>query len=451
MRMAFGSLFVTIKYTYVRGKTTIYQRAVPVDLRERYPSPTIKKVLPTVDAVKVAKMVDQLNRQLAAEWAGLRASPTTSPQALAAHSDKFLADWGLVPHSPANDSTAVDLLHEYFEDKRGRHAGGDEDEYRTAHPTDYLTPVEAAAWKRLHTKPKATINDALEVYIETHTKRNRPAFVTNTRRTVGGLVRLMGNKAIEDFTREDARVYITATLEKGSKTTTVRRHLNVFVAMWGAYKRERAPQMFNPFERLSIAGEGEDSEERESYTYDQLAALYAASRAKDDDRRWLFALMLDTGARLSEMAGLLLSDIHLNSPVPYVNIQRHPWRRIKNDNSVREVPLVGASLWAAKRIHADAVKGQRFAFPRYASEAGCKGNSASATLVKWIRSTGIDGVNHELRHTISDRLREVECPKPIMDAIEGHGKRDHSDGYGQGYSLKVKREWLDRVALKVPA
>jgi len=34
-----------------------------------------------------------------------------------------------------------------------------------------------------------------------------------------------------------------------------------------------------------------------------------------------------------------------------------------------------------------------------------------------------------------------------MGAIEGHGKQDVADGYGHGYSLAVKREWLDKVAL----
>jgi len=454
MHLAFGSLSVTIKHTYPRGNSTIYQRSVPVDLRDRYPSATIKKTLPTNDPVKVAKMVDQLNRQLAAEWAGLRASPTASPQTLTVHADKFLADWGLKPTDPTNDPAAIELLYNHFDDKRGQFAGRDDEAYRAAHPTDYLTPVEEAAWKRLHTKPPARISDALDVYLETHTKRDNATFTTNARRTVGGLIKLMGDKAIADFTRDDARRYVALSLEGGAKTTTVRRHLNVYVAMWGVYKRERDQSIFNPFEKLAIAGEGEDSDKRDTFAPDQLKAIYAACVAKDDDCRWLFALMIDTGARLAEMAGLALSDIKLDAPIPHVVIQPHPWRSLKNKNSAREVPLVGATLWAAKRICANATKGQRFAFPRYtktspaSKEGRCNSNTASATLIKWVKSLGIDGLNHELRHTLSDRLREVECPKPIMGAIDGHGRQDIADGYGHGYSLKVKQEWLARVALQ---
>lgn len=79
MRLALGPLQVTIKYTYPRGKTTIYQRVVPTDLRDRYPGATIKPDLKTSDPLKVARMVDRLNRKYEAEWEGLRAAPGSSP------------------------------------------------------------------------------------------------------------------------------------------------------------------------------------------------------------------------------------------------------------------------------------------------------------------------------------------------------------------------------------
>ena len=45
---------------------------------------------------------------------------------------------------------------------------------------------------------------------------------------------------------------------------------------------------------------------------------------KDDDLRWLVALLSDTGMRLGEAVGLLKSDIYLTSDIPYVNIRPHP-------------------------------------------------------------------------------------------------------------------------------
>mgnify|MGYP001244153418 CR=1 FL=1 len=78
----------------------------------------------------------------------------------------------------------------------------------------------------------------------------------------------------------------------------------------------------------------------------------------------------------------------------------------------------------------------------------CASDTASATLVMWVRSLGIDGVNHELRHTLADRLRAVQCPKPALTAITGHSKQDVSDGYGsEGHPLIVKASWLAKVAM----
>lgn len=82
MHVALGPLQVTIKYTYSRGKTTINQRAVPTDLRDRYPGATVKQDLKTTDPVKVARMVSRLNQRYEAEWEGLRAAPESSPESL---------------------------------------------------------------------------------------------------------------------------------------------------------------------------------------------------------------------------------------------------------------------------------------------------------------------------------------------------------------------------------
>ena len=60
-------------------------------------------------------------------------------------------------------------------------------------------------------------------------------------------------------------------------------------------------------------------------------------------------MISDTGMRLSEAVGLLTSDIILSTEIPHVNIINHPWRRLKTKGSNRTIPLIGASLWAAKK------------------------------------------------------------------------------------------------------
>ena len=61
-------------------------------------------------------------------------------------------------------------------------------------------------------------------------------------------------------------------------------------------------------------------------TDENIKRVQAQCRQIDDDMRWLVALLSDTGLRLAEGAGLLKTDIHLDCEVPFVRIQKHPWR-----------------------------------------------------------------------------------------------------------------------------
>ena len=83
----------------------------------------------------------------------------------------------------------------------------------------------------------------------------------------------------------------------------------------------------------------------------------------DDDLRWLLALLIDSGLGLGEASGLATDDIVLDHEIPHVKVKPHPWRRLKTIGSERDVPLVGISLWAAKRIKEQGGS-QSFAFPK---------------------------------------------------------------------------------------
>jgi integrase len=95
------------------------------------------------------------------------------------------------------------------------------------------------------------------------------------------------------------------------------------------------------------------------------------------------------------------------------------------------VPLVGASLWAAKRLQ---THDSSFAFPSYCSQTVCKANSASGALNKWMKPrVRVDGVVHSFRHSLRDRLRAVECPSDIIDQIGGWSSGTVGSSYGKGY------------------
>ena len=176
---------------------------------------------------------------------------------------------------------------------------------------------------------------------------------------------------------------------------------------------------------------------------DVLAAVQEECRHLDDEPRWLIALISDTGMRLAEAAGLLSEDIRLDTEIPYIKLCEHAWRTLKTSSSQRKIPLVGMSLWAAQRIKE---QNTTFAFPKHCNEQKCNSNSASAALNKWLKPRVPDDcVIHSFRHSLRDRLRAVECPADIIDAIGGWTTEGVGHQYGTGHNVEVMHNWLRKI------
>jgi hypothetical protein len=52
---------------------------------------------------------------------------------------------------------------------------------------------------------------------------------------------------------------------------------------------------------------------------------------------------------------------------------------------------------------------------------------------------------HSFRHSLRDRLRAVECPSDIIDAIGVWKTAGVGHGYGNGYPLEVLEKWMDKL------
>ena len=167
----------------------------------------------------------------------------------------------------------------------------------------------------------------------------------------------------------------------------------------------------------------------------------------DDEARWLVALISDTGMRLSEATGLHIDDIKLDCEIPHIDLKPHAWRGLKTKGSQRQIPLVGASLWAAKRVKANNTASP-FAFPNYKSAKGTNANSASAAINKWLKPRVPEGcVIHSFRHSLRDGLRAVQCPSDMIDQIGGWTTAGVGQGYGEGYRLMALNKFLIKFTL----
>jgi len=189
----------------------------------------------------------------------------------------------------------------------------------------------------------------------------------------------------------------------------------------------------------------DNAQSRQPISMEDLKKVQSLCKDIDDEMRWLVALISDTGMRLGEAAGLLKEDIKLDDRIPHIDLKPHPWRTLKTKGSQRLIPLTKEALWASQRL-LEANNDSIFAFPRYCDERSCKANSASGGLNKWLHQYVPDNcVIHSFRHSLRDRLRAVECPSDIVDAIGGWKTSGVGHGYGNGYPLEVLQRWMKRI------
>ena len=287
---------------------------------------------------------------------------------------------------------------------------------------------------------------AVAVYLRLKGHTRPQTFETAVRRSCGYLVDCCGMKELAAYTRSDATKFRDYLFQKGLNGASVARVFGTVKAVINLALSEFGLNITNPFSNVYF-DQSVGVKERQPVSVDDIRKVQKACYDADDDRRWLIALIADTGMRLAEAAGLLKSDIVEDGGVLCVRLRPHPWRSLKTASSSRIIPLVGSAKWAAERILA-ASDGSPFAFARYNDGVRTNANSASAALNKWLKANiGPEFSIHSFRHSMRDRLRAVECPSDIIDQIGGWLTHGVGHAYGKGHPITIIGKWLSQVAI----
>ena len=263
-------------------------------------------------------------------------------------------------------------------------------------------------------------------------------FTRAAQRNANIVIEVLGDRPINQYASSEAGKLRDVLLSKGLAVTSIKRMFGSIKAIINLALAEHGIEGRNPFSIIYMPDEVQ--EKRLPIPLDAIRRIQRDCIAIDDEMRWLLAIISDTGMRLSEAAGLHKDDINLDAPIPYISLQPHSWRRLKTIGSARHIPLIGASLWATRRIQEH---DSSYAFPRYCDGQICNANSASAALNKWMKPRLKDNaVVHSFRHSMRDRLRAVECPSDIIDQIGGWSSSSVGASYGKGYELPVLAKWM---------
>ncbi len=116
-------------------------------------------------------------------------------------------------------------------------------------------------------------------------------------------ISLAGDRDISQYTREDAKLFVRHLEMRGNKTATIRRRINSLSAILNYAYSELDLDKRNPFSRLIIKGEGDDSFKRGVFTNEQLKQGYDKALASGSQIKLLMPLLGETGCRLAEIVG----------------------------------------------------------------------------------------------------------------------------------------------------
>mgnify|MGYP002016644008 CR=1 FL=1 len=346
-------------YIQQRNGRLYFVRRVPDDIRSHYTSPKVRRSLRTKSITVAARSAKSINQRLEDYWLGLRLQQIDIPAIY-------------LVRTPQSDVTNECL----------------------------------------------TLSQAMDLYLRLKSAGKDKTFVRGAHRNVGYVIKVLGDHPLSSYSTVDAAKFRDWLIDQGMARDTIKRVFGSIRSIINLAIKEQGLGCSNAFSGTFMP-EGLPVNQRQPIPLSDIYKIQEKCRNQDDELRWIIALLSDTGMRLGEAIGLLRSDINLCAEVPHITLKPHPWRRLKTPGSERRIPLVGASLWAAKRAlgqHIDT----KFAFPKYCSDEGHKTNSASDTLNKWLRNHAPEGrVVHTFRHSMRDRLRAIECPLEIIDQVGG--------------------------------
>ena len=282
---------------------------------------------------------------------------------------------------------------------------------------------------------------AVAIYLRLKGNGRPPTFEAAVRRSCGYLIDCCGMKDLDDYVRSDATKFRDYLFAKGLNGASVARIFGTVRAVINLALSEFGLAIVNPFSNVYF-DHSVGVKKRLPVKPEDITKVQAECYKADDEKRWLIALIADTGMRLAEGAGLLRSDFIEQEGILCVNIRPHPWRSLKTASSARIIPLVGSAKWAAERILTQPAD-SKFAFPNYNDGQRTSANSASAALNKWLKGNIGEGYTmHSFRHSMRDRLRAVECPSDVIDQIGGWLSQGVGNSYGEGFPVGLLHKWI---------
>ena len=299
-----------------------------------------------------------------------------------------------------------------------------------------------------------TVSEAFQLYIDEiafdaqykKSPAQRKSWEKAKRTSINYFIAEIGDFNMGDISREHALKYkkwwanrIKVGDENGlrPKPYTANRHMGNMRSLYRSFFEFQGEEdRPNPFRRLSFRDHKEKT--RLSFNDEWIRTKVLVPGRFDSlnsQARGIIYILIETGARPSEICNLLAENIFLDEEVPYIAIRGKSNREVKAAASNRDIPLVGIAL--------DAMKLNPQGFPRYFD----KESSLSKVLLNAFKTRDLfptdKHVIYSLRHSFEDRMLEAGIDYALRCTLMGH--KNNRPSYGEGGSLAYKKKQLLKI------
>lgn len=307
-----------------------------------------------------------------------------------------------------------------------------------------VDPVTADALLGAVKPPALTVSRALDKFYEVESVRVKGKSADQLRRhraprlkATRNFISVVGDLALDQITTRDLfdfRAWWQKRVNAGDvEAATANKDMIYLKAMWVPVARAHELQLkFDPDGLMLDEGKKKTRPPFSSvWIKDKLLPGLGRMNA---EARGILELMVNTGARPSELSALNASTIILDADVPHIRIIEEG-RTLKSQFAERDIPLVGVSLDAAKRHAAG--------FPTYVDNP-----SLSDTVNKYLEENGLKETPrhtlYSLRHSFESRMLKADFPERLKATLMGH--RIQREKYGE-VDLEHVHGWLLRIAI----
>ncbi|ALK89156.1 tyrosine-type recombinase/integrase [Limnohabitans sp. 63ED37-2] len=293
------------------------------------------------------------------------------------------------------------------------------------------------------------LSDALNIYLNESHSSGTYKFQIDAINAFNNFVNLNGNLYLYELRHIHICNLRDHLLQQDLKPVTVRKQTAILNAMLNLAFKHLDINRLSPFRGLRIAGEGRERRPMRTITPELIQEVKKKLLFKPKQPYKLIGLMqLNTGMRLSEPVFAKREDCVLDHPIPHIWIRRNELSDRKTKSSIRAIPLIGISLWAAGRlVELAKEQGSEWLTPSYAHLGG--NSSCSAIMNKYLAE--LEFRSHMFRHALIDRMKaQNNISIPLAESITGHASRFASEfqTYGTiGYTLEQKLDVLKRIEI----